>query len=114
MQASPDLTIMALAALEEAATRTGDAPVPPSPALRFVLAWLYSRHGGERWPYDGFWRAVTRGHGEAEEEGAAAIGRSQSANANLNALYRAAGVERTPARIYSARSGTSSRAKKAD
>jgi hypothetical protein len=99
----PDqLKMMALAALEEAAIATGDAPVAPGRALRLALAYLYAQGEGDRWPFDHFWRAVTRGHGEEEQEGAAAIGRSQAANACLNAIYRAVGVERTAAIIYRA------------
>ena len=84
----------ALAALEEAAERAGEAPVRPSHALRFALAFLYAIGDGERWPFDGFWQAVTRGAGSAEQPGAAAIGRSQSANACLNAIYRSVGMLR--------------------
>lgn len=96
---------MALAALEEAARATGDAPVPPAPALRLALAFLYLQAQGSRRPFDDFWRAVTRGHGVPEEPGAAAIGRSQAANASLNAIYRAVGVVRTPEVIYRAATG---------
>jgi hypothetical protein len=93
---------LALQALEEAAIATARAPVPPSAALRLALAFLYAGAGGERWPFDGFWRAVIRGHSEEEQHGAAAIGRTQSANACLNAIYRAVEVDRTPDVIFAA------------
>jgi hypothetical protein len=100
--ATEQLRTKALGVLEEAAIATRAAPVPPGEALRRALAWLHARHGGDRWPYDGFWQAVTRGHGAQEQPGAAAIGRSQSANACLNAIYRSVGVERTADIIYAA------------
>ena len=92
--APEQLTLKALLALEEAAKRTSDAPVPPSYALRFALAYLYAIGDGERWPFDGFWQAVTRGWREPPQSGVEAIGRWQSANACLNGIYRAVRVER--------------------
>ena len=89
------LKIKALAALEEVAEATHDAPVAPTYALRFALAYLYAVSGGERWPFDGFWQAVTRDWGSADAvRGAAGIGRSQSANACLNGIYLSIGIKR--------------------
>jgi len=89
-----DLTHKALAALEDVADRAELAPVRPSPALRFALAYLYAVGDGARWPYDGFWQAVTRGFGTDAPSRAAAIGRFQSANACLNGIYRSVRVTR--------------------
>ena len=83
----------ALSALEEAAAEAEKAPVRPGHTLRFVLAFLYATGQGERWPYDGFWQAVTRRDGHSGG-GAAAIGRSQTSNACLNAIYRDHGMKR--------------------
>ena len=82
---SDQLKRKALAALEEAALHAETAPLRRAHALRFVLAFLYATGDGARWPYDGFWQAVTRSDAGG---GAAAIGRFQSANACLNAIYR--------------------------
>ncbi|TFI60082.1 hypothetical protein E2493_02220 [Sphingomonas parva] len=82
---SEQLKRKALAALEEAARDAERTPLRPAHMLRFVLAFLYATGGGERWPYDGFWQAVTRAD---DGSGAAAIGRAQSTNACLNAIYR--------------------------
>lgn len=82
---SEQLKRKALAALEEAALVAEQRPLRPAHTLRFVLAFLYATGAGERWPYDRFWQAVTSGE---EEGGAAAIGRFQTVNACLNAIYR--------------------------
>lgn len=85
----------ALAALEEAADRTHDEPVRPTYSLRFALAYLYAVSSGERWPFDGFWRAATRDWGKEDAgRGAAGVGRWQAANACLNAIYRGLGLAR--------------------
>lgn len=96
MRLAPEqLKMKALAALEEAAERSHRGPVEPSYALRFSLAFLYAVADGERWPFDGFWQAVTRDWGKADAGGAAAgIGRWQTANACLNAIYRAVRMTR--------------------
>ena len=86
----------ALRALEEAAEQTFDAPVQPSHALRFALAFLYALGEGERWPFDRFWEAVTRGWGKPAESGGAGIARAQTANACLNAIYLAVRTTRRP------------------
>jgi hypothetical protein len=47
---------LALVALYEVADEAGRAPVRPSFALRFALAFLYTNSNGDRSSYDGFWR----------------------------------------------------------
>jgi hypothetical protein len=93
--AAETLKLKALAALEEAALLTHEAPVRPTHSLRFALAFLYAVSDGERWPYDQFWQAVTRDWGKEQLSGGAAIGRTQTANASLNAIYRTVRVKRT-------------------
>lgn len=59
------LIFLALCALDEIVDQAKDAPVPPSFALRFTLAFLFGLSDGkERDCYDGFWRNVTRGPGD--------------------------------------------------
>lgn len=61
----------------------------PNPALlRFTLAFLY--RGGDREPYDTFWREVTRPVGSA---GADEFGRLQSIRGALARICRAHGRE---------------------
>jgi hypothetical protein len=50
-------------------------------ALRFALAFL-SNFADERWPFDAFWRALSKEHQQ---------GRWQAANAALNAIRLAVG-----------------------
>lgn len=48
----------ALCAVDEATEEAGRAPVRPSFALRFALAYLFTCSTGERWLYDAFWRDI--------------------------------------------------------
>lgn len=51
----------ALLAVDEAAQRAANAPIAPSFALRFALAFLYAASGSrERWSYDSFWQEIQR------------------------------------------------------
>jgi hypothetical protein len=77
----------ALQALEEVCARAKDAPVEPTPELRFTLAYL-ANEAAERWPFDYFWKEAT-GHGSG-----LATGRLQSLNASLNGIYLQVGVRR--------------------
>lgn len=79
------LTDMALVALEEVAALCHVRKVERSRALAVVLAYLASRSGGDRQPYDLFWRSVARA-GERE--------RWAYTNSALNGIYRLAGRKR--------------------
>jgi hypothetical protein len=48
----------ALLALEEALQELRYRPIRRSMALRFTLAYLWAYSGGERSPFDEFWRAL--------------------------------------------------------
>ena len=50
------LVFKALCALDQAIADCDDAPIKPSFALRFALAYLFAVSDGERYPYDLFWR----------------------------------------------------------
>jgi hypothetical protein len=52
-----DLRDRALAAVDEAAENSKDGPVQRTLALRFALAFL-ANFAEERWPFDGFWKAI--------------------------------------------------------
>ena len=75
----------ALAALEEAAAEAAAMPVQRSKAIAFALAYLWAYAGGERWPFDGFWKDLAEPYD---------IGRKQSLNAHLNAIYLRLGLTR--------------------
>jgi hypothetical protein len=76
-----------LAALEEAAAQAQAGPIQRSKALAFSLAYLWAYSGGDRWPFDGFWRDLADPYD---------IGRTQSLNANLNAIHARLGIASFP------------------
>jgi hypothetical protein len=76
-----ELRRSALAALDEVADRSKDAPVERTLALRFTLAFL-ANFADHREPFDYFWRALT-----TKKE----IGRVQNVRAALNGIRRAVG-----------------------
>jgi hypothetical protein len=81
----------ALLAVEEAAREGRDAPLPKSAQLRFTLAFL-SIFAKERWPFDTFWREVTRP--AQDKTAAASFGRHQSINHAINGIYVQLGARR--------------------
>ena len=76
----------ALAALEEAAANSRNAPVERSKAIAFALAYLWAFSGKDRAPFTWFWQSLA-----SEND----VGRSQNVRASLNAIYRAVGLPRT-------------------
>lgn len=48
----------AILALDEVAEQARTAPIAPSFAIRFALAFLYATGKGERWMHDTFWREM--------------------------------------------------------
>ena len=79
----------ALVAVEEAAVAAASAPVVPSFALRFALAFLYaSAGGGERWMYDAFWRDIQR---PSPRDGRQCT-RSTHATTGLHGIMRSVGI----------------------
>jgi len=75
----------ALAAIEEARQEAKAGPVKRTKALAFALAYLWAYSRGERWPFDTFWRDVASPND---------LGRTQSLQATMNAIYRVLGLER--------------------
>jgi hypothetical protein len=76
-----DLRNRALAAVDEAATKSHKGPVERTLALRFALAFL-ANFADERWPFDRFWKALQE---PRENERWAGIISAR------NAIYRAVG-----------------------
>lgn len=96
-----DLATRALLVLEAALNDTGKAPVPRTLSLRFTLAYLYAIGGADRGSFDGFWREITDDTPCIDGgQGVRALGRVQNANASLNGIYRAVGIERTNAMMF--------------
>jgi hypothetical protein len=81
-----DLKERALAAVDEAASKSHQGPVERTLALRFALAFL-ANFADERWPFDNFWKALK--DPREKERWAMTI-------ASRNAIYRA--VDSTPQR----------------
>ncbi|MEO6360613.1 MAG: hypothetical protein ABIO43_08580 [Sphingomicrobium sp.] len=80
------LIAMALDALEELAKQCDAGPQPKTKMLAAVLAYLHSRAGGERWPFDSFWKTI------ADPKD---IGRTQNVNASMNGIYNQLGRKRS-------------------
>lgn len=78
------LIFKALVALDEVVARAGEAPIEPSYAIRFTLAWLYAVSNGERRLYDDFFRLL-RDPMEREP--------SREQAAHIRATYLRNGVE---------------------
>jgi muramidase (phage lysozyme) len=92
--AQEQLVDKALMALREAMTDCyhSGRGVAPTRALRFALAFLYT--GGDRQPFDDFWRDVTQLHGADQAEVmSTAFGRYQTLRSNLNRIARLHGVD---------------------
>ncbi|KKC24439.1 hypothetical protein [Sphingomonas sp. SRS2] len=56
------LIFKALAALQEVREASVARPIEPTWPIRFCLAYLYSQSGGDRSPYDYFWREMGNVH----------------------------------------------------
>jgi hypothetical protein len=74
----------ALLALEEALQELRYRPVRRSIALRFALAYLWASSGGDRGPFEDYWRAA------ADER----MWRFSTADRALIGIYAAVGVQR--------------------
>jgi len=80
----------ALAALGEVMDAYKEGPTRHRLSLRLALAFLDT--GGDRWPFNEFWKAATSG-GEGEVY-ALAFGRFQTMRASLEHIHRLHGRER--------------------
>jgi hypothetical protein len=94
--ARESLKLKALHVLEAAAWDVGKVRVAPSPGLRLALAYLYAVSDADRALYDGFWKAVI----DRPCEGREAIDAGASVNPPIHAIYRAAGIRRTPDTMF--------------
>lgn len=96
------LILKALTALEEVGWQAQRAPVAPSQALRFTLAFLYAHGDGDRESFDAFWRIVTdTGDHHQSTPTSTNVVRSNSASRELYGIYRSVGVYRSTDMIFS-------------
>jgi hypothetical protein len=89
------LTFKALCALDEAIDQCDAAPIRPTFALRFALAYLFAVSDGRRDPYDAFWREIRDGKGSAFSEASRRYVRTTYARTALAGISRSVGVELT-------------------
>lgn len=89
------LTFKALCALDEAIDLCDAAPIEPTFALRFALAYLFAVSDGRREPYDAFWREVRDGNGAAYSEASRRYVRTTYARTALAGISRGVGIELT-------------------
>ena len=82
------LTFKALCALDEAIDQCDAAPIKPTFALRFALAYLFAVSDGQRAPYDAFWREVTDSNGAAYSEPSRRYVRTTYARTALGGISR--------------------------
>lgn len=81
---------MALEALEQVCAESRSGPAPKTRALAFSLAYLWATSGGERWRYDGFWKAAT---GPPEQY--SGWSRFTNVTSFLTGIYHSLGMSRT-------------------
>jgi hypothetical protein len=86
-------TFKALCALDEAIDQCDEAPIKPTFALRFALAYLFAVSDGRRDPYDAFWREVRDGAGAAYSESSRRYVRTTNARTALAGISRGVGIE---------------------
>ena len=87
------LVFKALCALDEATDACHDAPIKPTFALRFALAFLYTESDGCHESYDAFWREIADGREGAYSADAGRYIRSSYARTELTGIARGVGVE---------------------
>jgi hypothetical protein len=98
MRFTPEhLTYKALCAVSEIVEQCRAAPVKPSMALRFALAFLYVQSGKRhKWIYDQFWRCIQEEHPLATCAEQAGYYRSRDAQGCLNAMVEHNKMPMTP------------------
>lgn len=96
------LIVKALTALEEVGWQAQKAPIPPSFALRFTLAYLFAHGDGRRASFDEFWRIVSDiGDHHQSTPTSTNIVRSSGADRELYGIYKSVGVYRSTDMIFS-------------
>jgi hypothetical protein len=98
MRFTPEhLTYKALCAVSEIVEQSRPAPVKPTMALRFVLAFLYVQSGKRHKSiYDKFWRCIQEEHPNATCAEQAGYFRSRDAQGCLTAMVEHNKMPMTP------------------
>jgi hypothetical protein len=98
MRFTPEhLTFKALCAVSEIVEQSRPAPVRPTMALRFVLAFLYVQSGKQqKWIYDQFWCCIQEEYPHATCTEQAGYFRNRDAQGCLNAMVEHTKMPMTP------------------
>lgn len=88
---SERLTIKALLALEEIVRTEDESRRSQTHAVRFALAYLYAVGGGNRKPYDEFWRMLAHDYPCRKD----AVMHHAMASVTIQGIYKDVGLERT-------------------
>lgn len=108
MRSRPDpdyITRLALLTLEKAATDARSGVVERTWGIRFALAYLSRFALVGKDDCDRFWRGIADPHRAQATEYASNLCRGNDCCATLNAIYRAAGVERSAEMIHAGATG---------
>jgi len=89
------LKFKAMCALSEVVDQCGHAPVAPSLALRFALAYLFSISDGDRSSFDMFWKTVRQGNDAFHSETMARALRNSYARTAMAGIARSVEVALT-------------------
>ncbi|MCP3729238.1 hypothetical protein M9978_02255 [Sphingomonas sp. MG17] len=84
--------VLALSILEQARHEAQKGPVPRTNALRLALAYLHERAGGDRAPFDEFWRTCGDPVADAHSETMSNIRRSATLTPAIHRIWRALGI----------------------
>ena len=82
----------AIVALDEVCEQSFQAPIPPTFALRFILAYLFARSDGNRTPFDAFWKACQEPEGGMTQQG---YRRGCYTRTQWNGIVRGLGIAQT-------------------
>jgi hypothetical protein len=99
------ITRLALLTLERASRDAMSGVVERTWGIRFALAYLHRFCMVSKDHCDSFWKGIADPHPSQATEYASNLCRGNHCNATLNAIYRAAGVERSAEMIYAGATG---------
>ena len=89
------LKFKALCALSEVVDQCDHAPLAPSLALRFALAYLFSISDGDRSSFDMFWQTIRQSDDAFHSATMARALRNSYARTAMTGIARSVGVELT-------------------
>lgn len=100
----PELTLLALLALEEVEWRASKEPIPRSWRIRFALAYLVSV-GAERRCCLEFWQEMHKAHDKAFSPSTGNVWRAGALHRSIQGIYGSVGIRRTVEMMQLGRDG---------